>query len=472
MWWENAKYRLYKLIIRIWNEEHLPNQWNEGIIIPIYKKGDRMICGNYRPITLLNIAYKIFASVLNNRLTALTESKLTDCQMGFRPNRSTVDSIFIIRQIFEKCHEYKIDLHNLFIDYTQAFDSVKRNKITDCLRQYNIPNKLVRLIKITLENTTVKVKINNNVSENFEVTVGVKQGDPLSATLFCLVIDSIIKQLDLRGNISSKLKQCTAYADDILITARTKFALTETFMALKDLSIQYGLLINNSKTKYLKCASKDKTLSSLNIDSNNFEQVKSFKYLGAIVNGNNSIEEEVIERIKLGNKAFYANKIFFKSKLVSKAAKFKLYTTVIRPIVTYASESWVIKEVVKQKLLIFERRILRRIFGPIKENGLWRIQTNNELNKLIQNKNIINYIKAQRLGWFGHVNRMSDDRMGKSLYKWKPLNIRAKGRPKNRWEDDVLIDIKLLKVKNWPKSIQDRKEWKKLVEKAKTSTEL
>jgi hypothetical protein len=84
----------------------------------------------------------------------------------------------------------------------------------------------------------------------------------------------------------------------------------------------------------------------------------------------NSIEKEIKERIALGTKAYYANLKFFKSRLVTKYAKLKLYRTVIRPIVTYASETSVLKETVIQKLLVFEKKILRRMFGPTKENQI------------------------------------------------------------------------------------------------------
>jgi hypothetical protein len=82
-----------------------------------------------------------------------------------------------------------------------------------------------------------------------------------------------------------------------------------------------------------------------------------------------------------------------------------LYRTAIRPIVTYVSETWLLKETVIQKLSDFGRKFLRRIFGPTKENQIWRAKTNKELDKLIKHKNIINHIKAQRLSWFGHVKR-------------------------------------------------------------------
>jgi hypothetical protein len=68
--------------------------------------------------------------------------------MGFRPNRSTIDNIFIVRQIYEKCCEFNIDIYNIFVDYTQAFDFVKRSQIIYCLKNYNVPFKLIRLIVV------------------------------------------------------------------------------------------------------------------------------------------------------------------------------------------------------------------------------------------------------------------------------------------------------------------------------------
>jgi hypothetical protein len=108
------------------------------------------------------------------------------------------------------------------------------------------------------------------------------------------------------------------------------------------------------------------------------------------------------------------------------------------------------------KLLVFGRKILRRIFGPTKENQMWRVKTNEELDKLIKHKNIINYINAQRLSWFGHVQRMP------------PLTERSQGRPKYRWEDNIKQDICQMEIKNWIACVQDRGKWKEVIEKAKT----
>ena len=151
----------------------------------------------------------------------------------------------------------------------------------------------------------------------------------------------------------------------------------------------------------------------------------------------------------------------------------KLYWSVIRPAVVYSCETWVLRESIMQNLSVFERKILRKIFGPTKEvNGIWRIKTNKELYELIKHRNIINYVKAQRLSWFGHVNRMPETRIANRIQKWKPFTGRLAGRPNCQWEDDVRNDLNKMKLTKWAKQAQDRLKWKDIVEKAKTLSEL
>jgi len=98
------------LICEIWKKEKMPEKWKIGLIYPIFKKGDKLQCDNYRGITLLNVIYKVFSSVLLKRLNVYAEEILGEYQCGFRPERSTVDQIFIMRQSMEKCYEYNVDL--------------------------------------------------------------------------------------------------------------------------------------------------------------------------------------------------------------------------------------------------------------------------------------------------------------------------------------------------------------------------
>jgi hypothetical protein len=311
------------------------------------------------------------------------------------------------------------------------------------------------------------------MTEQFEVTSGVKQGDPLSALLFSIVMDVILSKVEARGNISTRLKQISVYAADIIIIGRTKQVTMDMFTKLKNEASKICLVINENKTKSMMSTRKQQRGNKLETGDMSFESIQSFKYLGSTVNQNNTIEEEIKEKLIAGNKAFYANQKMFQSKLPSKKSKLKLYWTLIRPIVTYECETWVLKENSIQKLVIFERKILGKVFGPTKEvNGLWRIKTNEELDELIKQKNIIRFIKSQRLKWLGHVERMPNEREVTRIYKWKPLASIPKGRLKNRWEDDVRMDLQKMKIKNWKRGVLGRDSWRTIVEQTKTHKEL
>jgi len=102
----------------------------------------------------------------------------------------------------------------------------------------------------------MKVKVNNSYSEWFETKTAVRQGDPLSTLLFSVRLDSVITNLEIRGNITTRLKQMCAYGDDIVITGRTKQILIDSFCKLKHVALKAGLTVNNNKTKYLYCTKK------------------------------------------------------------------------------------------------------------------------------------------------------------------------------------------------------------------------
>jgi hypothetical protein len=117
---------IHKHIISIRSREGLPEEWMESVIVPIYKKGDKTDCSNYRGTSLLSTTYKILSNILLSRLTSYAEEIIGDHQCGFQHNRSTADHIFSIRQILEKKWEYNEAVHQLFIDFKKAYDSVRR----------------------------------------------------------------------------------------------------------------------------------------------------------------------------------------------------------------------------------------------------------------------------------------------------------------------------------------------------------
>jgi hypothetical protein len=118
-------------------------------------------------------------------------------------------------------------------------------------------------------------------------------------------------------------------------------------------------------------------------------------------------------------------------------------------------------------LRIFERKTLRKIYGPIQEGGTWRIRNNEELNRSINGEDIVKFIKAQRIRWMGHVKRMEVGAMPRKMTEGRLFIGRRKGRPRLRWMDDDVADLKVMKIKQWMEKTKDREQWGLVVEEAK-----
>ena len=197
----------------------------------------------------MNVIYKSFACLIYNRLTKYSELTLGEYQAGFRPSRSTIDQIHVVRQILEKCYEFGIELHNIFIDFKQAFDKVNRPKIYENLKVLKIPTKLIKLVKTTLKNSRAVIEVYQGRTDVFNINNGLRQGDALSTLLFNLVLEAALLKIDLSGNIGTRTKQLCAYADAVVIIARTQKALKETFITLQKEAEKLGLIVNTIKTK-------------------------------------------------------------------------------------------------------------------------------------------------------------------------------------------------------------------------------
>ena len=155
----------------------VPQAWKDASIVTIYKKGDRTDCGDYRGISLISIAGKIFARILFNRLsTHITPEEVAETQCGFRGNRSTVDMIVCLRQLQEKYIEQDRPLYMVFVDFSKAFDTVERTGLWQLLRKYGCPEKFTTMIEALHTGLMANVSVGGEVSESFSVTNGVKQG--------------------------------------------------------------------------------------------------------------------------------------------------------------------------------------------------------------------------------------------------------------------------------------------------------
>jgi hypothetical protein len=113
-------------------------------------------------------------------------------------------------------------------------------------------------------------------------------------------------------------------------------------------------------------------------------------------------------------------------------------------------------------LAVFERKILRKIYGPVKENELWRIRRNGELEDIIKWENIVRFIKSQRIRWLGHIERMQDTAIPQNILYGKLYATRRRGRPKTRWLDDMSTDLRKMGINEWRGRARDREVWRRI----------
>jgi hypothetical protein len=195
--------------------------------------------------------------------------------------------------------------------------------------------------------------------------------------------------------------------------------------------------------------------------------VGEFKYLGSLITENNDNNTEIKARIMAGNKSHYSVLPLLRSKAVSRTTKIRMYKTIIRPVLLYGSEAWCLMANGEKNLCIWERKVLRKIFGLKCVAGNWRRKTNEEVKQLYGELDIVTEIKKGRLRWLGHVERMSEERVVKKLYQNIPEGSRNVGRPMLRWMDDVREDLRRMGVTNWRIRAHRRDDWKTVVKEAK-----
>nr|VZI31577.1 unnamed protein product [Spirometra erinaceieuropaei] len=439
---------LHEVIERAWRDEVVPDDWGLGILVPILKKGDKARCENYRGISLIDVAAKIFAIVLLRRFQPVRDSRTRPNQAGFRAGRGCADQIFTLRHILEFRHSYQQPTAVCFVDFAAAFDSVHRESLWRIMALDGVPAKIIAMIKAYYRSTTAIVLVRNNLSQPFGIRSGVRQGYILSPILFNYAIDWILGRA-LRDSDGVKFAPGHRltnldYADDIALLASSFGDLQSMVSRLNEVAKSVGLSINAGKTKVFLSCIPDQEKAPLGIDGCQLEEVDSFKYLGARLLPNGQSKDDIVSRIDAARWVFSSlRKCLWNRRDLSIATKIRVYRASVRSVLLYGCECWALLVEDERKLEVFDhhcsRIILRVKLTDFVSNEIVRARCDNIAR-------ITQAIQERRLRWFGHVLRRPPQELSVTALDPAPLPHwrRRRGGQFKTWLDTVRQDMEVV----------------------------
>jgi hypothetical protein len=245
---------LQKLFNSVILEGRTPKTWNRSDVVLFFKKGDKTLLKNYRPISLLSHIYKLFSRVITNRLARRFDDFQPPEQAGFRKGFSTIDHIHTLRQVIQKTEEYNLPLCLAFVDYEKAFDSIETWAVLQSLQRCQVDHRYIEVLRYLYQNATMSVRLQNQSSNPIQLQRGVRQGDVISPKLFTAALEDIFKLLDWKGsgiNINGEYLTHLRFADDVVLMAETMEDLNTMLEDLSNASQSVGLKMHMDKTKIM-----------------------------------------------------------------------------------------------------------------------------------------------------------------------------------------------------------------------------
>ena len=481
------------------------------------KKGDLRDLNNWRGIMLLDAASKILSMIINNRLQRLLKEIGIEEQNGFSSGRGCADGSFCIRQALKKRREHGQESWVLFVDLVKAFDSVPRDVLWAVLAKMGVPAHLIHVIKRM--NVDLKVTFDLN-GEPVEVpcTVGVKQGCPLSPTLFLFVMQACLESLEKAMPADVKLKYRTntktegkngghvsstdwtnkgefefsfwasLYADDAALPLSSREGLLAATNAIYEHLRLFGLLMHvgspgkKSKTEAMYCPARNDEYeagdtSDLVLDcGGTVSFTESFVYLGSLLHRDLSDHHDVDARIKKASKAFGALRDrVFSTRDVSERLIGKIYSGGVLAVLLYGCESWCLTAESISRLRNWHNKRIREMCRVTMCQSFVHQISSASLQKRTGVFSIEHYLASRTLLWAGHVARMPKSRLPKRLMLSWVHEPRIEGGQEMTYGRSLerhlkyfgLVDDggKVISFSEWATLAQDRAGWLKLVTK-------
>ena len=326
--------QLYNLAL---SSGRLPQTWKTANISPVFKKGDREQCNNYRPISLLCIVSKVFERCFLNKVYPLVSDQISKAQHGFLPGRCTTTQLLSVYSDVNRSLDNGFQTDMIFLDFSKAFDSVPHRLLSHKLKSFGFSGNILNLLSDYLSHRFQRVVIDGQVSDWLPVSSGVPQGSILGPFLFLLYTNDISVNLSPDSVIS-------LYADDAKIYRKIRspedcLALQNDLLTLYQWSNIWKLKFNINKCKVIKFCRVVKHKFEYHLNNTALESLPQFNDLGVIVTSNLSWKPHIRSVVSKANKMLGLIKRTLGPNAPLKS-KLLLYNSLIRSVLSYASVIW------------------------------------------------------------------------------------------------------------------------------------
>ncbi len=443
---DNLPYEIFKnsdshviltlLFNKIYEYSITPSIWNLAIIKPIPKNSlaDPRLPLEYRGISLLSTVYKLFTSVLNNRIvkTAEQNNLYADEQNGFRKKRSCEDHLFSLMSVIRNRKRDRLPTFVAFVDFEKAFDRVDRNLLLYKLKCMGIGGKMFNMIKSIYTDCKSCVNVNGFLTPSFSSAFGVRQGDTLSPTLFGLYINDLAKDLNdskkgikINDNLMISL---LLYADDLAIMADSEDNLQYMLNILESWCKKWRMRVNIKKTKivHFKTSTQARTGYPFMFNNSAVECIDRYKYLGIVVDEHLDFNTTASILANSANRAL--GSIYTKFNKL-KGLGFNTYTTLyhsgVTPILDYCAGIWGYQKF--GYIDTIQNRAIRFYLG------LHRFAPNLAINGDVGWVSSGVRRKVEMFRYWNRIMKMDSERLTKKLFMYDFANRRASGS----WNSDI-----------------------------------
>ena len=427
--------KLADLFNEIYSTGIFPEELLMSVYITLPKQPRATDCANFRTISLMPHALKIFLKIIQARIGNKIDSEVGPTQFGFRPGSGTREAIFSFNILAQKFIEVDQEIYTCFIDYSKAFDKVHHSQLIECLEKVGVDGRDIRIIANLYWHQKAAIRINNELSPFTSIQRGVRQGCVLSPYLFNIYTEFIFRQsnelpgITIHGLNINNLR----YADDTALIADDKDKLQDIVTMVQKESSKAGLEMNVKKTKTMLIA-RDVENKKVEVKVNDeiLQQVNKFIYLGTEIREDIKTDKEIERRSNIAKEKFCSMSKVLTTKRLKLKTKLNILKCYIYSIFTYGCEAWTLSKASENKIEVFEMWCLRQM-----SNIKWKDRVTNEkvLEKLQTSRQLLKNIQKRKLRYFGHIKRKNN--LLTTSMEGKVQGRRPRGRPRNNWIGDV-----------------------------------